>query len=221
MKILALLAAVGAAYWTKNKLSNTDKPSNIEIFPSRGVTFVKRTIKTYANQNIGLNRVSSVAPTESSIVVANSGNEEQTAFETSTQFVSDTECEKTPQDSVLKRHYLAALAAERSAIEAPYPTDSVLRRHYEQRILAALRSTDDFPGFDELSANAEPNQPSTDPSKPTIPEDSVLKRHFMSQLQYEIEKNFAPRPSDAVLKRHYAQMLQSKLQTRLAENRDR
>jgi hypothetical protein len=36
-----------------------------------------------------------------------------------------------PEDSVLKRHYLATLAAERNAITHPYPTDSILRRHYE------------------------------------------------------------------------------------------
>jgi len=36
-----------------------------------------------------------------------------------------------PEDSVLKRHYLAMLAAKRESITNPYPTDSVLRRHYE------------------------------------------------------------------------------------------
>jgi hypothetical protein len=36
-----------------------------------------------------------------------------------------------PEDSVLRRHYLAKLEADRQAISNPYPTDSVLRRHYE------------------------------------------------------------------------------------------
>jgi hypothetical protein len=39
--------------------------------------------------------------------------------------------DELPQDSVLRRHYLAQQEAQRLNRANPYPSDSVLRRHYE------------------------------------------------------------------------------------------
>jgi len=44
-----------------------------------------------------------------------------------------------------------------------------------------------------------------------VPQDSALKRHFMTQLLAEAEALLEPRPTDATLKRHYDQLLESKL----------
>ncbi|GEM_PF-2449179 len=44
-----------------------------------------------------------------------------------------------------------------------------------------------------------------------VPQDSTLKRHFMTQLLSETEASLEPRPTDATLKRHYDQLLESKL----------
>jgi hypothetical protein len=49
-----------------------------------------------------------------------------------------------------------------------------------------------------------------------IPEDSVLRRHFMTQLRNEIEMNLFPRPTDSTLQRHYDAMVAMELENRLS-----
>jgi hypothetical protein len=44
-----------------------------------------------------------------------------------------------------------------------------------------------------------------------LPEDSVLRRHYIQYLRAEIEK-FMPRPTDSVLSRHYDQWLASEIE---------
>lgn len=44
-----------------------------------------------------------------------------------------------------------------------------------------------------------------------IPEDSTLRRHFISALQVEIEAGMPPRPTDSSLKRHYDATVQAEL----------
>lgn len=48
-----------------------------------------------------------------------------------------------------------------------------------------------------------------------LPEDSVLRRHFITQLRSEIELELFPRPSDATLQRHYDTLVATKLKNRL------
>jgi hypothetical protein len=50
-----------------------------------------------------------------------------------------------------------------------------------------------------------------------IPEDSVLRRHFLTNLQAGIEATFAPRPTDSVLKRHHDALVAAEMENRLAE----
>ena len=50
-----------------------------------------------------------------------------------------------------------------------------------------------------------------------IPEDSVLRRHFLANLQAEIESAFAPRPTDSVLQRHHDALIAGEIDMRLAE----
>lgn len=51
--------------------------------------------------------------------------------------------------------------------------------------------------------------------KVKVPEDSVLKRHFLSALRARIEAEFHPRPTDSTLKRHYDSLIHSEMQSRL------
>lgn len=53
--------------------------------------------------------------------------------------------------------------------------------------------------------------------KAQIPEDSVLRRHFLTQLMTEIESEVFPRPTDSILKRHYDSLILAKFANRLAE----
>ncbi|AMK75477.1 MULTISPECIES: hypothetical protein [Methylomonas] len=50
-----------------------------------------------------------------------------------------------------------------------------------------------------------------------IPEDAVLRRHFVSQLRWEIEAALHPRPTDSILQRHYDALVTIKLEQRLAD----
>lgn len=53
-------------------------------------------------------------------------------------------------------------------------------------------------------------------SKVILPEDSMLRRHFLTQLQSEIEATLYPRPTDSVLQRHYDALVATELENRLA-----
>lgn len=57
---------------------------------------------------------------------------------------------------------------------------------------------------------------STAPKKLQIPEDSALKRHFLSALKADVEAKMPPKPTDSTLKRHYEAAVQSKLDDLLA-----
>lgn len=50
-----------------------------------------------------------------------------------------------------------------------------------------------------------------------IPEDAVLRRHFITQVCSEIEAGLSPRPTDSVLLRHHQALVMAKLEQRLAE----
>jgi hypothetical protein len=130
-------------------------------------------------------------------------------FQTSEKSVS---VEQVPEDSILKRHYLANKAAEREALISPYPTDSVLRRHYDTKMKtwfeeSVQKLASSKPAFQQVIKPKEKAQ--------KIPEDSVLRRHFLNQLQSEIEDSLCPRPTDSVLKRHYDTLVASELDKRL------
>lgn len=63
-------------------------------------------------------------------------------------------------------------------------------------------------------------QPTTSKQKDTglkIPEDSTLRRHFISALQVEIESSMPNRPTDSALKRHYDSAVQAKLASLLSQ----
>ena len=61
--------------------------------------------------------------------------------------------------------------------------------------------------------------PSTISKSPNHPEDSTLRRHFMAQIQHEIEASLLPRPTDSVLQRHYDSLVEVTLRNRLENYR--
>lgn len=56
-------------------------------------------------------------------------------------------------------------------------------------------------------------------NKATVPEDSMLRRHFLTQLESEIEAALFPRPTDSVLQRHYDSLVAVELKNRLQDYR--
>ncbi len=123
--------------------------------------------------------------------------------------------EKIPEDSVLRRHYLASQAAEIEARANPYPTDSVLRRHYETMNKAKFEAC--VQQLSQPKPVVIQQVEKTAVSVPKIPQDSVLRRHILTQLRSEIEASLFPRPTDSVLKRHYEALLESQLENKLAQ----
>ncbi|MBS3965263.1 MAG: hypothetical protein KGZ80_12390 [Methylomonas sp.] len=110
----------------------------------------------------------------------------------------------TPEDSVLRRHYVANLAAQHEAIIHPYPTDSVLHRHYD-----TLHRLDMGTLARPVGAGA--------PLRITaaVPQDSVLRRHFIADLRSRIEAGLCSRPHDSVLRRHHDALIDAELHRQL------
>ncbi|MBU2571317.1 MAG: hypothetical protein KJ725_15065 [Gammaproteobacteria bacterium] len=149
---------------------------------------------------------------------------------------------EVPEDSVLRRHWLTQLRSEIEASLFPRPTDCVLQRHYEQLVDSELENRlvnpEDLSLFkfidgreSALDSPAPPkpkridtliNKPAAkaknEPEQITIPEDSVLQRHFISQLRSEIETEVYPRPTEATLQRHYDQLIEAELASHLKWN---
>lgn len=55
-------------------------------------------------------------------------------------------------------------------------------------------------------------------SMTAIPEDSMLRRHFLTQLRTKIEAELPPRPTDFNLLRHYKAMVQAELERELEKH---
>ncbi|OHX34438.1 hypothetical protein BJL95_17395 [Methylomonas sp. LWB] len=146
---------------------------------------------------------------------------------------------RVPEDSILSRHYFARLLAEKAALANPYPTESVLCRHYRQRLdaLLDLKASDSesasdhdvieaAPDFADESANLELDDGGERIASHAgagvgvsvvAPTDSVLRRHFLAQLQRELEAEWPDSPTDSVLKRHRQQWLEAKIAAQLGE----
>jgi hypothetical protein len=152
------------------------------------------------------------------------------------------EKQRLPQDSILRRHFLNHL---RSQIEAGYPsrpTDSILKRHFDNFIAAEMQKYVHGPiepavtgktCVDAVVRTIEPavapiaaatavieTQPSpvcAKAQKQKLPQDSILRRHFLTQLRFDIESSLPPHPTDSILKRHYDSLLATEMAKRLGQ----
>jgi hypothetical protein len=217
MEELILLAVlVAALLWAKNKFIEPETAKKIDVFFGHGLTLLKRVFSEASGGTVSPEKPSDIEnpiPAQQPVVEHKlSQVEKRESSEISPAKISHTadSCEnssdKTPEDSVLRRHYLAQIAAERESITHPYPTDSVLRRHYESMFVSANQ-----PEIDTAIVLDTPSE------KQQIPEDAVLRRHFLTQLQAEVESTLCSPPTDSVLKRHYNNLVQVSIAERLAE----
>ncbi|TAN65989.1 MAG: hypothetical protein EPN17_15175 [Methylobacter sp.] len=134
-----------------------------------------------------------------------------------------------PQDSILKRHYLTHLCTVIETLAPPRPTDSVLCRHYETMIAAKIaQCLSDEKVMEQLISEYENNKDSgktkafATPQEnesvicpaeknSSLPQDSILRRHYLTHLCTMIEALAPPRPTDSVLCRHYETMISAKI----------
>jgi len=226
-ELILLVVLLAALLWVKNKFISPETSKKIDIFLSRGVTLVKSLLLETADKTASTDKTPEVQKTEThqapvqqpTADLERSQVEELKNIEVSViQDINNTadSCQEPndiiPEDSVLRRHYLTQLAAERESITHPYPTDSVLRRHYESMFALANQPTRaNKPKIDLEIAITAPSE------KQQIPEDAVLRRHFLTQLQSEVESTLCPRPTDATLKRHYDTLVRVSVAKRLVE----
>jgi hypothetical protein len=142
-----------------------------------------------------------------------------------------------PQDSVLRRHYLNHVLHMVETVAPPRPADSVLRRHHQHLIQsgyeACLRDParmnqlrEDYAACRATQAARPPSvAAATRPAAPSpaaapsawIPQDSVLRRHYLSHLLYMLKATAPPRPADSVLRRHYEQLTRSRYEACLRD----
>ncbi len=222
---LVLVAA--ALYGAKAYLTAPEVVTDREIFSSRGSMFVKRLVSEQAGQSrssqpgspIPRSEPSLAEPEPSQGIIAEAestlpAESDMPAAVTASAAEQDADLLSVkvelpvPQDSVLNRHYWAQCAAERAAIEQPYPTDSVLLRHCRQIQAAALQveALDADTGRAVEPVAAEPTADAVGAGV-AIPEDSVLKRHFLADARRRIEQQCGPCPAETVLRRHHQQLV--------------
>jgi hypothetical protein len=49
------------------------------------------------------------------------------------------------------------------------------------------------------------------PRRPCIPEDSTLKRHYLTHVRALIKAKYPPCPTDSTLKRHYQALIETEM----------
>ncbi len=73
-----------------------------------------------------------------------------------------------------------------------------------------------FISFDSNVIHRKMPEIKSEASPLIIPEDSTLRRHFISKLRYEIEATLPPRPQESSLLMHHLNIVESRLEEVLA-----
>lgn len=123
-----------------------------------------------------------------------------------------------PEDSTLRRHYLANLQAEK---------EHKITETADKKVAPVVTVKPELVASPLSEIKAEPaplikKTPTATATKEKItllqiPEDATLKRHYLSNLKAEIESGIPPRPTDSTLKRHYDATVQAELENLLAK----
>ncbi len=143
-----------------------------------------------------------------------------------------------PQDSMLRRHYVANLHAMIGSLYSPRPTEFNLCRHYDSMLTAEIEQClSDEVAMERLISKYEGHKKTLTQQKPALnvitepltnavvsgqdsdskteklllPEDSMLRRHMMTHLYALVEANMPIRPTDSVLRRHYNTMIENEV----------
>lgn len=213
---IAVVLAIGSVAWViKNKNKTSGKTTATAPQPAASATNkpqAKTNPVTATNEQTAKS-VDTAKPAP--IPESNPTPKPTPAQPAATPAPARIETDKIPEDSILRRHHLATLQAEKEHISNPYPTDSVLRRHYDA--IHRVVETTSHTATEAVSPQPQAEVTAPIAEKERIPEDSTLKRHVLSQLRSEIEAELPPKPTDSALKRHHESLVQAKLQQRLTE----
>lgn len=211
MKILLGLALVGLVVVLltirRKRMKNDKLPENLSVKQSRPRTVAPQPVGEMSLiQDEVFLEVTELPLTTTAVPVDTVSESAEIAVamqkDISSSPLVDKE-ETLPEDSTLRRHYLSTRRAVKEAITNPYPSDSVLRRHYDG--ISAIKLNKPVGAGKNESAGRVVE-------KLRIPEDSMLKRHFLTQLEAEIESELFVRPTDSALRRHYDSQVKAKMQ---------
>lgn len=139
-----------------------------------------------------------------------------------------------PADSVLKRHHEHLLRSRLQACLRDKACLDKLTAEYEacraNKAAAVAATPAPAPAVATpppaaapapvavAAAVPAPSQPAESvPAAVRIPQDSILRRHFLNHLAYMLEAIAPCRPTDSVLKRHHAQWLRIQLDACLSD----
>jgi len=132
-----------------------------------------------------------------------------------------------PTDSILKRHYDTQVKAEMEKyVDGPIGRYAHTEAPSTTTPMAKIEASDEIVTIAEPNLIAEPSIVSSvteaiiknypeQGKKQKMPQDSILKRHFLTHVRAQIESRFAPRPTDSILKRHYDSLIASEVEKQL------
>lgn len=136
-----------------------------------------------------------------------------------------------PTDSVLKRHHghllqsrLQACLRDKACLDRLTAEHEACRANKTAAVAVApapapaVEAPVAVPAPVAAAAVPAPSQPAESaPAAVRIPQDSILRRHFLNHLAYMLEALAPCRPTDSVLKRHHAQWLRVQLDACLSD----
>ena len=119
-----------------------------------------------------------------------------------------------PEDSMLRRHYLTHIESQNRSGLSARPTDLMLRRHYDTHMASlqqpalkqqpAIKSQAAAPIVAaETWVETIATKSHAACKKSGLPQDSMLRRHYLAMLRSKIASGLPPRPTDSILKRHF------------------
>ena len=152
-ELILLVVLVVTLLWVKNKFIEPEKSKKIDIFLNRGVTYAKRLFSKASGKTASIDKTSEIEKTEThqvpvqqtivdlkqeQVEILQNINVSPTKNITNTVDSCQKQNDKTPEDSMLRRHFMTQLQAKIESSLFPRPTDSTLKRHYDNLVRASV-----------------------------------------------------------------------------------
>lgn len=125
-----------------------------------------------------------------------------------------------PSDATLRRHYLTDIAMEvECCLNDKVALERLMHDYHQTKKSIIVEPVALEPVVmveSEVIAEPEPIVVSTEETHEAckcskIPEDSTLKRHYLTQIKAQAIENLPPCPTDSTLRRHYHSLLDSEI----------
>lgn len=132
-----------------------------------------------------------------------------------------------PTDSTLRRHYDSQIAAKiEQYLNSETATEQLIQDYkaYQKTLTRpVVKETQTITVSSPLPESPVVVQEATptpvvvkQASVSKIPEDSTLKRHYLTQLRAQVAAKLPARPTDATLRRHYDTLLENEINKQLS-----